>query len=173
MMFRTICLRCGQPFLTKWHFQKYCGSKTAKLGCSWEVAREQVKQATKKWQKAHRTYSREWKRRLSKEQKERYLETARKYYHNNRERGNILNRERKRRIKSEFVKQLGSQCIICGYNKCIAALDFHHIDRTNKEHKEDWKYKGFQGKIQSGKIQLLCANCHREIENGMEDFSII
>jgi len=165
MVTEKICLRCGKPFLTKWHFQKYCGSKKAKAGCSWEVAKKQVKQATKKWHKTHRTYFKEWRAKLSKEQKERYSETARKYYHNNQEKENNLHRERKIRIKSEFVKKLGGQCMICGYSKCIAALDFHHIDRTDKEHKEDWKYKGFQEKIEVGKIQLLCANCHREIES--------
>jgi hypothetical protein len=33
-----------------------------------------------------------------------------------------------------YARSFKKECKICGYNKCVAALDFHHIDK-NKEFK--------------------------------------
>lgn len=63
----------------------------------------------------------------------------------------------------------GHKCKNCGYNKCDAALEFHHINpkeksfMINKSNTISWKRIEKELK----KCILLCANCHRELHNGM------
>lgn len=56
-------------------------------------------------------------------------------------------------------------CAICGYNKCDMALEFHHANPKNKKYnvnKDTIFKKGLIDEL--NKCILLCANCHREIE---------
>ena len=68
--------------------------------------------------------------------------------------------------KYEMIQSKGGQCEICGYNKNISALDFHHIDPKNKEFQLDIRHLSNTSldkiKKELDKCQLLCANCHRE-----------
>ena len=41
--------------------------------------------------------------------------------------------KRRDKIKMIAVEYKGGKCEKCGYNKCIDALDFHHIDPSKKE----------------------------------------
>lgn len=73
---------------------------------------------------------------------------------------------RRRRIKLKAVEYLGGKCSVCGYNKCIDALEFHHKDTTQKDF--GISSSGFSkawSKIQKelDKCVLLCSNCHREV----------
>jgi mannose/cellobiose epimerase-like protein (N-acyl-D-glucosamine 2-epimerase family) len=64
---------------------------------------------------------------------------------------------------------LGGKCQKCGYNKCFAVFDFHHInpeDRHRTRESREYIYKFFEKLVLDGKIQLLCANCHREKHYG-------
>ena len=59
---------------------------------------------------------------------------------------------------------LGNKCSICGYDKCSAALEFHHTDRSLKEFEIGGaKYGWAKMKKEIEKCILLCANCHREL----------
>lgn len=69
----------------------------------------------------------------------------------------------------QYAKALyGNKCSICGYNKCTAALDFHHVDPSTK----DPNFKRSRGWSRDRLLQelkrciLVCANCHREIHFG-------
>jgi hypothetical protein len=71
-----------------------------------------------------------------------------------------------RRKKIFAVEQFGGKCQRCGYDKCINALQFHHVDPSTKEYdptyvimRMSWEsaYKELQ------KCILVCANCHAEI----------
>ena len=71
----------------------------------------------------------------------------------------------RRAMKKQAVKELGGKCEICGYNKCIDALIFHHKDPSEKDFglaqngiMHDWKEYLSEAK----KCMLLCANCHAE-----------
>lgn len=66
-----------------------------------------------------------------------------------------------KKLKEKYVSLLGGKCEVCGYNKHIGSLDFHHKDKS-KENIRESKTKSFEVKILNGTIQLLCANCHRE-----------
>ena len=73
----------------------------------------------------------------------------------------------RRAMKKQAVKELGGKCEICGYNKCIDALEFHHKDPSIKEFKlgsgntMSWK----EYKSEALKCMLVCSNCHKEIHN--------
>lgn len=80
-----------------------------------------------------------------------------------------VNKERVKKHKQIAVDYKGGSCSICGYNKSLAALDFHHIDPSQK----DSKWNNFRGKFtkkhknELDKCILVCSNCHREIHNGI------
>lgn len=40
--------------------------------------------------------------------------------------------KRRRILKLKAVEYKGGKCEICGYNKCIDALEFHHLDPQKK-----------------------------------------
>ena len=64
--------------------------------------------------------------------------------------------------KEDAVKYKGGKCSYCGYNKCISALEFHHVDPKEKDPtwRMGWSFDRI--KIEIDKCVLLCANCHRE-----------
>ena len=69
-------------------------------------------------------------------------------------------------VKEELVKYKGGKCEICGYDKCLGALDFHHLDPRQKDFaiSNSNIYKNFDKlKEEVDKCILVCANCHREI----------
>ena len=58
-------------------------------------------------------------------------------------------------------------CAICGYDKCIRALEFHHTNPEDKEFTLKIRNLDKSPKIlaeELNKCILLCSNCHREIE---------
>jgi len=74
--------------------------------------------------------------------------------------------ESRRKLKIQAVEYKGGKCQICGYNKCISNLVFHHNDPDQKDFGISNKgvYKKFD-KIKSelDKCILLCHNCHGEV----------
>ena len=75
-------------------------------------------------------------------------------------------RERRER-KERLVALLGGQCTVCGYHKCIDALEFHHRDPENKLFplsKENLLKRWVVVLAEAEKCVLHCANCHRELE---------
>ena len=81
---------------------------------------------------------------------------------------------RYRRYKVELVIYKGGKCEICGYNKCMAGLTFHHINPEGKD--PNWKlmrsWSPARVKKEIDKCQLLCRNCHSEIHYGKEELSV-
>lgn len=67
------------------------------------------------------------------------------------------------------VEYKGGKCMLCGYDRCIWALDLHHIDADTKTFSlsvtgltRSWE----KIKKEADKCVLLCANCHREVHAG-------
>ena len=78
--------------------------------------------------------------------------------------------KRRKKLKQMAVEFMGGKCKICGYQRCIRALEFHHIDPSKKEFSvsADGLTRSWEKiKQELAKTVLLCANCHREIEDGM------
>ena len=73
----------------------------------------------------------------------------------------------RRKIKERLVAYKGGKCEICGYNKCINALEFHHINPGEKDFTiGTFKVLSFQKcKQEVDKCMLVCSNCHREIHD--------
>ena len=75
------------------------------------------------------------------------------------------------REKQKAVNYAGGKCIICGYNKCLAAMDFHHKNPLEKDGygggalKSHWTFK--KNKTEIDKCILVCVRCHREIHAGV------
>lgn len=73
-------------------------------------------------------------------------------------------------IKEWALEYKGNKCCVCGYNKCVDALDFHHLDPSQKEFQlsdrnlsNDWRLV----RPELDKCVLLCSNCHRELHAGL------
>jgi hypothetical protein len=80
--------------------------------------------------------------------------------------------ERRRRIKRQLVLEAGGRCELCGYDRCVAALQFHHLDRGTKRFalSQDGVSRSMaQARDEAAKCVLLCANCHAEVESGSAD----
>ena len=74
-----------------------------------------------------------------------------------------VERDKNRKIKEYLVKLAGGKCCRCGYDKCIAALDFHHRDPNEKEFTMGEKVADLDALVEEiKKCDLLCVNCHRE-----------
>ena len=97
-------------------------------------------------------YMREYRKRkpLTQKQKKSYSKRKR----------NLLRNKRQK-----LVDMFGGECSICGYKKCIWALDFHHKDKKIKE-KSVSKNNDFNKMVKEAKkCILVCTNCHREIHS--------
>lgn len=74
--------------------------------------------------------------------------------------------QKRHKIKAKLVEYKGGKCEICGYDKCLNALDFHHKNPENKEFALNTANynKSFEKlKNEVDKCILICANCHREL----------
>lgn len=76
---------------------------------------------------------------------------------------------RRERVSRTLKKEAGGKCVICGYNKCDHALDFHHIDPTKKDFEVNRRLTLAIDTLrkETEKCVLVCSNCHREIHAGL------
>jgi hypothetical protein len=81
-------------------------------------------------------------------------------------------RQRKKitEVKQQCVDYLGGKCKMCGYNKSLKALEFHHKDPAQKDFQiSNRRSTAFGEKLKKelDKCMLLCANCHREVHEAL------
>ena len=76
--------------------------------------------------------------------------------------------------KKDLVYIHGNQCSICRYDKCIGALQFHHINPKDKTYElSSGNCYSWESDIEeSKKCILVCANCHTEIHFGIIEQSL-
>ncbi|KKL05303.1 hypothetical protein LCGC14_2607370 [marine sediment metagenome] len=75
----------------------------------------------------------------------------------------------RQRRKARALEYKGGKCQQCGYNKCAAALQFHHTKPEEKTHTisyliiraRPWEVI----KTELDKCIVLCANCHAEVSS--------
>lgn len=75
---------------------------------------------------------------------------------------------------AKIKQQRGGKCEKCGYNTCIKALEFHHLDPTQKDFtisNDHFKLK--EAIEESKKCILICANCHRELHDNLWNIKIL
>ena len=78
-------------------------------------------------------------------------------------------KNRRIEFRQNALKYKGSICVLCGYNKCNRAFDFHHVDPNTKKFNISsvaYTYTWEEVILELDKCILLCANCHREVEEG-------
>lgn len=72
--------------------------------------------------------------------------------------------EKRVKFKKKALEYRGNSCKNCGYDKNLTALEFHHLDQSQKEitpsklHSKTWE----NAKTEFDKCVVLCTNCHRE-----------
>ena len=79
------------------------------------------------------------------------------------------------RKKNRIVYIMGGKCCLCGYKKCTAALEMHHIDMSEKEFTFSHynHYMSIENmKDEMKKCALVCSNCHKEIHYDNEEKNI-
>lgn len=80
----------------------------------------------------------------------------------------IHHKSYRNRVKELAVNYKGGKCVICGYNKCQAAMNFHHIEPKEKDYQISGGTKSFESlKKELDKCVLVCRNCHSEIHAGI------
>jgi len=80
--------------------------------------------------------------------------------------------EQRRKNKETLVREAGGRCALCGYDRYLGALEFHHKDRREKSFA--LSSRGCTRAIsvlraEAAKCVLLCANCHAEVESGVAE----
>lgn len=80
-------------------------------------------------------------------------------------------KEWRKNTKQKLTICMGSKCQVCGYNKSQNALEFHHINPSEKDFSirditvSPKKWDNIKEEL--SKCILLCANCHREVHEGL------
>ncbi len=77
----------------------------------------------------------------------------------------------RKNLKIKALDYKGGKCERCGYCKCPRALQFHHLDPSEKDF--GISCKGYTRpwetiRTELDKCLLLCANCHAEVHEEEE-----
>jgi len=77
---------------------------------------------------------------------------------------------RRRRMTEILVREAGGGCVVCGYDRYVGALHFHHVNPGRK--RLSLAGGGLArslaaARCEAAKCVLLCANCHAEVEAGV------
>ncbi len=81
---------------------------------------------------------------------------------------NAVRRVRKSEQKQRAITFAGGCCQLCGYDTYNGALEFHHLDPSEKDFQVNQRLRSWENiKKEIGKCILLCANCHREVHAGL------
>ncbi len=89
-------------------------------------------------------------------------------------------RKQSRVAKQNCIDYKGGRCEVCGYSKCMTAIEFHHRDPSQKDfdisRRRTVKLTD-EFKRELDKCAILCANCHREehlrLTEGRESLLVI
>ena len=78
--------------------------------------------------------------------------------------------------RGDFLAKLkkikGGKCEKCGYNTCMKALEFHHLDPSKKDFTiSNDHFRLIDAVNESKKCILLCSNCHKELHDNLWDIS--
>ncbi len=69
-----------------------------------------------------------------------------------------------------LAAEAGGRCAICGYDRYLGALQFHHLDPNEKRiglSRAGVTLAIDVLRVEAEKCVLLCSNCHAEVEAGL------
>lgn len=79
--------------------------------------------------------------------------------------------ENRRQKKMKAVEYKGGGCRVCKYDRCMDALQFHHLDPAEKDFHiskaSAWAWSKIVKELD--KCVLLCNRCHTEVHAGVLD----
>jgi hypothetical protein len=78
--------------------------------------------------------------------------------------------KRRKKLREMAVQYGGGKCVLCGYDRCVEALEFHHKDSSKKDFaiSQDGLTRSWERiKDEIDKCVLICANCHRELHTNI------
>jgi transposase len=81
----------------------------------------------------------------------------------------------RRSVKERLVARAGGCCSVCGYDRYLGALQFHHLDPSSKRFSlsRAGVTRSFaEAAHEADGCALLCANCHAEIEGGVLELPV-
>lgn len=121
------------------------------------------KQYQSEYNRKNREKRNETQRKWREENPEKVLEATKKHQKHR--------KDRRKSNKKNLVSLLGGCCKVCGYSKCLEALEFHHVDPTKKDGQVSLMISTSELTSETiaevNKCYLLCANCHREFHAGL------
>jgi hypothetical protein len=72
-------------------------------------------------------------------------------------------------LKRLLVEEAGGAFALCGYDRALSGLHFHHVDRKSKAFalsRQGVTRSLESARAEAAKCVLLCSNCHAEVEAG-------
>ena len=81
--------------------------------------------------------------------------------------------KKRKQLRQRAINHKGGKCELCGYSRCIEALEFHHRKDSLKNFgisKKGYTRSWIAVRAEIEKCMLVCANCHREIHAGVAAF---
>jgi len=82
--------------------------------------------------------------------------------------------KRRKALKEWAVAYKGGKCVLCGYDRCLEALSFHHLGGKDfglayKGYTKSWE----KVREELDKCILVCQNCHMEIHAGLHEVAAL
>ena len=77
---------------------------------------------------------------------------------------------RRKAVKRLLVAEAGGRCALCGYDRAMAGLHFHHREPSEKAFALSARGMALSldaARAEAAKCILLCSNCHAEVESGL------
>lgn len=75
--------------------------------------------------------------------------------------------QRRKQLRERAIAALGGRCAICGYDRCYAAMDAHHLDPREKDASITTATSWDRLEKELKKCVCLCSRCHREVHDGL------
>jgi transposase-like protein len=77
---------------------------------------------------------------------------------------------RRKEVKRVLVEEAGGACALCGYDRSMGGLHFHHLEPSAKAFalsRRGVTISLAAARAEAAKCVLLCSNCHAEVEAGL------
>ena len=149
--------------------------------CRWyrdiEKCRKQSRDYHKKhendfeYKKRRNEYSKQYCKRpeIKLRQKESRKKARKNYRESHREKERMWSRKTSTKNQKDIDMLKINGCAICGYNKCTAALSFHHVNPQNKLYQISSRTVSKENIVDElNKCIVVCANCHMELHHSKE-----